>query len=132
MSGAADQVADAAERARALDVTKSFIVQAPAGSGKTGLLVLRFLALLALVKNPEAVLAITFTRKAAGEMRRRIVDALVEASTTDSPPEKDFERERWQRARAVLERDAAEDWGLLHSPSRLQVFTIDSFCSRVV
>lgn len=132
MAAGTDRVADAAQRARALDVTKSFIVQAPAGSGKTGLLVLRFLALLALVKKPEAVLAITFTRKAAGEMRRRIVEALVEADTITESPNEAFERERWHRARAVLERDAAQGWGILQSPSRLQVFTIDGFCSRVV
>jgi ATP-dependent helicase/nuclease subunit A len=127
-----EAVADAAARARALDVTTSFVVQAPAGSGKTGLLVLRFLALLARVDRPEAVLAITFTRKAAGEMRRRIVEALAEAAASARSPDNDFDRQRHERARAVLERDAELGWGLLHSPSRLQVFTIDSFCSRVV
>src|SRR5205085_2422802 len=96
------------------------------------LLVLRFLALLARVERPEAVLAITFTRKAAAEMRRRIVDALVDASTRAAPPENAFERERYEYARAALARDAACSWGLLASPSRLQVFTIDGFCSRIV
>ncbi len=132
MKGAAtERIVDADERARALDVTRSFIVQAPAGSGKTGLLVQRFLALLARVERPEAVLAITFTRKAAGEMRRRIVEALLDASRRSEPPEADFERQRHALAKAVLDRDAEKGWGLLHSPSRLQVFTIDGFCSRV-
>jgi hypothetical protein len=132
VTAARETIADAEQRRLALDVTRSFVVQAPAGSGKTGLLVQRFLALLARVERPEAVLAITFTRKAAGEMRRRILEALRDASARSEPPDDDFHRTRWELARAVLDKDAAAGWGLLHSPSRLQVFTIDGYCSRIV
>jgi hypothetical protein len=69
-------IADQAERERALDPSRSFIVQAPAGSGKTSLLVSRFLKLLSLTDKPEEVLAITFTRKAAAEMRKRVIGKL--------------------------------------------------------
>ncbi len=73
-------IADQAERDRALDSTRSFIVQAPAGSGKTSLLVKRFLGLQEKTKKPEEVLAITFTKKAAAEMRKRVLEKLPNAA----------------------------------------------------
>lgn len=120
-------VLDAENRATALDTTRSFIVQAPAGSGKTELLIQRHLALLARVERPEAIIAMTFTRKAAGEIRSRIVKALRDAATDVEPSQPHLALTR-RLARAALARDRALDWNLLQHPARLQVYTIDALC----
>ena len=115
---------DALARAAALDTSRSFIVQAPAGSGKTELLTQRFLALLAAVDRPESVLAITFTRKAAAEMRSRILQALRDVGTPAR--EAQMLPGTVVLARAVLEVDRARGWGLLDNPNRLRLLTIDA------
>ena len=74
---------DQADRDRALQTNGSFIVQAPAGSGKTSLLVERYLRLLAQVAQPEEILAITFTRAAAAEMKQRVLLELQEGHVID-------------------------------------------------
>jgi ATP-dependent exoDNAse (exonuclease V) beta subunit len=123
--------ADIATRRQALAVDASFIVQAPAGSGKTELLIQRTLTLLAVVNVPEEILAITFTRKAAAEMRKRLLDAL-ERARDESPPAEAHAVDTWQRARLALARDRERGWGLLGHPARLQVLTIDSLCAALV
>jgi ATP-dependent exoDNAse (exonuclease V) beta subunit len=121
------QPADHRVRRIARDPERSFIVQAPAGSGKTGLLTQRFLVLLAGVEDPEEIVAITFTRKAAGEMRERIIEALRMAAS-DWLPDDPYERETRELALAALARDREKGWRLLEQPTRLRVRTIDSFC----
>lgn len=123
-------IADQVERLEALDSSRSFIVSAPAGSGKTGLITQRILALLAQVQNPEEILAITFTRKAAGEMASRVQQALITAATEDRPQDI-YSAQTWDLANAALARDKALNWDILASPGRLRIQTIDSFCRYI-
>lgn len=116
---------DGAVRAAVLAAGGSFIVQAPAGSGKTTLLTQRFLRLLATVERPEEIVAITFTRKAAAEMRHRLVEALQQADAGPAPRAGEAERTTWTLARAALDADARHGWQLLDQPSRLHISTID-------
>ncbi len=108
-------------REEALDPARSFIVQAPAGSGKTTLLVKRFLTLLLKVENPESILAVTFTKKSAEEMRQRILNLLILES----------KQKNSDLAQQVLMRDRALQWGLIQNPNRLSIMTIDSLCHRL-
>src|SRR3990167_8493022 len=113
-------------RQRALDPTRSFIVQAPAGSGKTELLTQRYLVLLAHAqKAPEEIIAITFTRKAAAEMRARVMNALAFAQTTE-PEKNDYRHTTWQLAKNVLQKETQLNWSLMHNPNRLRILTIDA------
>lgn len=121
---------DEAARRRALDVRQSFLVQAPAGSGKTGLLIQRVLALLAVVDRPESILAMTFTRKAAAEMRERVLRALRDAAAdTAVDPSRAYDVATRDLARAALRQDARHDWQLIANPSRLKVLTIDALAA---
>ena len=146
---------DADARRQALDIRRSFIVEAPAGSGKTGLLIQRLLKLLAddSVEQPEQVLAITFTNKATAEMRDRVLahltaaaqsnetgqstaepavlDQIAAASSEPPPAENDFQAETRELARAVLARDRQLGWALVDHPHRLNIRTIDSVCAEI-
>lgn len=116
--------ADAEARREALDTTRSIILQAPAGSGKTTILTQRFLALLTTVERPESVLAMTFTRKAAAEMQARILAALEDVHSP-APPKDDVQALTRELARAATAHGVALGWHLAENPSRLRILTID-------
>lgn len=122
------QILDAAERLQALDPAQSFIVQAPAGSGKTALLIQRYLRLLAFVDAPEEIVAITFTRKAAAEMRTRVLAAL-ETGNQPAGAETAHEKLNRELSAAVLQRDRQAGWHIAENPERLRIQTIDSLCA---
>ncbi|HLJ79563.1 MAG TPA: UvrD-helicase domain-containing protein [Acidobacteriaceae bacterium] len=120
--------ADAAQREKALDIRRSVIVQAPAGSGKTDLLTRRFLRLLAVVDEPEQILAITFTRAATAEMRSRILSDL---ETAASRTGRTADQPRLDLAKAALAQSERCGWDILNRPHRLGIETIDSLCLRI-
>ncbi|AFZ83156.1 UvrD-helicase domain-containing protein [Candidatus Kinetoplastidibacterium crithidiae] len=124
-----ENIKDFKIREEALNIHESFIVQAPAGSGKTELLTNRFLALLSNVLVPEEIVAITFTRKAANEMRRRIIERLQIAKDTEIYNDEPFSL---KLSREVLKRDSLFGWNILQHPARLMIKTFDSFCAQIV
>ena len=118
-------MSDSEQRRLALETDRSFIVQAPAGSGKTELLIQRFLALLATVELPEQVIAITFTRKAAGQMRDRVLAALTAAAREERPAQP-HQLRTFELAREALARDRKLGWSLVEQPARLKIDTLDA------
>ena len=127
MEKTASDMNDEQVRIEALDTGRSFIVQAPAGSGKTTLLISRFIRLLAIVDQPEEILAMTFTRKATAEMRERILEVL------DPDSEKALPEEIANLAVEIVRKRSVDlGWDLLNQPSRLQIVTIDALASGLI
>jgi ATP-dependent helicase/nuclease subunit A len=89
----------------ACDPQRSVVVEACAGAGKTWMLVSRIVRALLDGAQPHEILAITFTRKAAGEMRERLGDWLREFA---SPALTDAQRAQELVLRGVPARRAAE------------------------
>ena len=109
----APDLPDQQARRYAVDPTRNIVLEASAGTGKTRVLVERYVNLLRAGIEPDNILAITFTRKAAAEMRQRIVDRLKEASRLS-----EFDAARW--------RDLKERLG------DIAVSTIDAFCLQLL
>jgi ATP-dependent exoDNAse (exonuclease V) beta subunit len=102
-------VRDQAARTFAVDPSRNVVLEASAGTGKTHVLVTRYINLLRDDVDPAHILAITFTRKAAAEMRERILAELrrlAQLSPADNV--------RWQALRDRL--------------SDISISTIDAFC----
>src|SRR5262245_58799129 len=104
-------VADPDSRARqfAVDPSENVVLEASAGTGKTSVLVARYINLLKAGVDPANILAMTFTRKAAAEMRERIIRELKTSSSRS-----EFDRARWNDIRDRL--------------GEIAISTIDAFC----
>jgi ATP-dependent helicase/nuclease subunit A len=125
-----EHVVDLEQRRTAIRPDGSYLVQAPAGSGKTELLIQRYLRLLAVVDAPEEIVAITFTRKAAAEMRGRIIHAL-ERVAVQEPVTDEAAQQTVALAGAAMARNREKDWQLQDNPGRLRIQTIDSLCAAL-
>jgi ATP-dependent helicase/nuclease subunit A len=101
--------ADEAARRDAVDPSRNIVLEASAGTGKTRVLVERYVNLLRAGVEPGHILAVTFTRKAAAEMRERIIDRLRDASRTS-----ELDRARWRELKSRL--------------GDIAISTIDAFC----
>ena len=119
-------VIDSAAREQAITSNGSVLVQAPAGSGKTTLLAQRYLRLLALVDAPERILALTFTRRAAQEMRQRVLSALGAAALAECPDGMN-PAHTWSLGVAAKRRMESIKCDMELQPSRLRIETIDAF-----
>jgi ATP-dependent helicase/nuclease subunit A len=108
---AAIPAADPDSRARefAVDPAENVVLEASAGTGKTSVLVSRYINLLKAGVDPANILAMTFTRKAAAEMRERIIRELKAAASRS-----EFDRARWNAVRDRL--------------GEIAISTIDAFC----
>ncbi|HEX8962578.1 MAG TPA: UvrD-helicase domain-containing protein, partial [Rhodocyclaceae bacterium] len=121
--------ADARARRRALEAA-SFIVEAPAGAGKTELLTQRYLKLLAAVQEPEEIVAITFTNKAAAEMRDRILGSL-DTARRGVAPQAEHKRITFALSGDALAAAERHGWKLAENPGRLRITTIDALCASL-
>ncbi len=121
---------DQTQRDQALDLGTSYIVQAPAGSGKTELLTQRYLKLLSISDEPENILAMTFTNKAADELKYRVIKSLDESKKP--APKSAHKKLTWELANKALERANDRGWDIFFNPSRIKISTIDSLSSLIV
>jgi ATP-dependent exoDNAse (exonuclease V) beta subunit len=122
---------DQAQRERALNPTRSILVQAPAGSGKTELLARRFLRLLGEVEEPGQIVAITFTKAAAADMRHRILSVVEKAANACAPTGSADGFSLEALAHRALQRSRALGWQLQDLSANLRITTIDSFCREL-
>ncbi len=121
--------------AAACDPRRAVVVEACAGAGKTWMLVSRIVRALLDGAEPQQILAITFTRKAAGEMRTRLAEWLQEFAQLDPASAVD---ELVQRGieRAAAEGQAAALTGLhervLASGRSVEVRTFHAWFSQLL
>jgi superfamily I DNA/RNA helicase len=104
-------------RDEVLDPRSSFVVQAPAGSGKTTTLAKRIIHLLTVVDDPKEIIAISFTKKAAGEMHKKFLDEFAAS-------------ENQEVVKKIKTRAKKLKWNE-NFLNLLEIMTIDSLASKI-
>ena len=123
------------DNAIACDPRRSVIVSACAGSGKTWLLVARMIRLLLAGAKPQEILALTFTRKAAQEMRDRLYSLLEQFSTmSDDDLLSELSKRGLEKseARALLPQAKALYEQVLASPQSIVIDTFHGWFGRLL
>jgi len=122
---------DQGQRRQAVNPAVSVHVEAPAGSGKTTVLLERYLTILAAGTRPEDILALTFTRKAAGELRTRIQREFFRRSLANqADPVNPLEAQLQELVRAAWLRHVNGEGDPFLE--RLQIATFHSFCAQIL
>ncbi len=121
---------DLKQRREVLDPERSFIVVAPAGAGKTQVLVKRYLTLLGRASSVDSIVALTFTNKAAEEMRGRVFSAL-RCAASGAKGRDENEEELFSIARAALANEKIPKEELV-SPGAFRISTFHGFCSEIL
>ena len=121
--------------ALACDPARSIVVEACAGAGKTWMLVSRILRALLAGAEPQQIVAITFTRKAAGEMRQRLAEWLAEFAQAPEAEQLAALRQRGIAADAAVAlrpRLAALQTELLRAGRAVEVRTFHGWFSQLL
>jgi len=104
----------------ATDLQRSFVVRAPAGSGKTELLIQRYFQSLLKRNDPTHAIALTFTQKSALELRERVCGLLNGSLKSTHPLTQ-------QLAQRVQEKMTQCQWDLTHYPEKCMICTLDAY-----
>ena len=104
------------EQIAAIESTGKTLVSASAGSGKTTVMIEKIIRFIKAGGNVSEILAVTFTKKAAAQMKEKLSKALIEAiNESDVTPER----------RAFLKKQLAE-------VPMADISTIHAFCAKLL
>ncbi len=104
------------EQLAAIEADGKTIVSASAGSGKTTVMIEKIIRLIQSGKNVDEILAVTFTKKAASQMKEKLCKALIESINAD-----DITPEKRKKLKEQLSEVPNAD-----------ISTIHSFCAKLI